>query len=205
MCEFEDVLGALAKETVMGRSHLWSWWFLSLTLNRRPELLEKAPIFLGLTLKAHVNEAWLTLTKLYDKTYGTATIPYALELAEKNAGQFRSASAVSARELVAKLKNEAAGIDGEIKGSAAAFKSYRDEVIAHLALARLHEGGGLSVLNQMVNRPRTQLDATDQLYTRTAWVLNELSKAYRGTAIPDFASNDPPGCNENREICSLLG
>jgi AbiU2 len=154
VCEFEDVLGALAKETVMGRSHLWSWWCLSLTLSRKPDLLQKAPIFLGLTLKAHVNEAWLVLVRLYDKDRRTATIHYAVRLAEENAGQFRSASAEGVRKLLAKVETEVAGIAGELEGNGEGLKTYRDEVIAHLNVTRLREGGGLSVLNRMVNPPR---------------------------------------------------
>ncbi len=207
MSEFEDVLGALAKETVMGRSHLWSWWCLSLTLDQKPELLKKVPIFLGLTLKAHVNEAWLTLAKLYEKGgRGRATMKCAVELAERNAGQFRNATAEEVRRFLPQLKkDEVQSIENDIENKGKEIKTYRDEAIAHLNVTRLPEGGSLSVLNKMVGRPQTLLGTVDEPYKHTQRLLNDMSKAYRGTGILDFERGDPPGCNENSEICLLLG
>lgn len=205
MCELDDVISTLAKESFIGRSHLQSWWFLSLTLDRKPALLQKAPIFLGLTLKAHVNEAWMTLAKLYDKRKDAMTMGYAMKLGQQNAGKFKDASPEEARKLLERQEAEVQRIHKQIENKSNGVKAQRDNYIAHLKVGSTSPGGGMSTLKTMVGNPKNLLDELDGLYERTEAVLNKVRKAYSGTGIPDFEGNGRLGCHENSEICSLLG
>jgi AbiU2 len=204
MSKLDDVLLALAKEVVMGRSHLWNWWCLCLILNRKPELLQKGPVFLGLTLKAHINESWLSLAKLYDKTPHTITIASVIELAEKHAGQFKTSSPEEVRQLLKHMRREAAVIKAELWNNSNPIGVYRREVIAHMSQARLGEGG-LAVLQAAAANPDSIRTSTDDLYRRTQDMLNNISVAYDGTGITDFQDGHQAGSQENSEICALLG
>jgi hypothetical protein len=205
MNQLDTVLNILAEEVVSGRSHLWSWWHLSLVLDRKPELLEKAPVFLALTLKAHVTEAFLTLARLFDKRRDTVTFDHLANLAERNAGLFKAATPEDVRRLLNSIKQD---VD-IIRKDAAGFKHGRDELLAHFSIGTLPRRQETDsrlrlILNSLV-QAKDSLLSLDALYKRAERLLNRISKAYRGGGIPDFESDDPSGCHENTEICSLFG
>ena len=205
MNQLDTVLNILAEEVVSGRSHLWSWWHLSLVLDRKPELLEKAPVFLALTLKAHVTEAFLTLARLLDKRHNTVTLDQLTDVAERNAGLFMAATPEDVRKLLTSIKRE---VDTIVKDGAG-VKDARDKLLAHFSINTLPPLQGFDsrlclILNSLV-QAKDSLLSLDALYKRAERLLNRISKAYRGGGIPDFESDDPSGCHENTEICSLFG
>jgi hypothetical protein len=204
MNKLDAVLNSLAEEVVSGRSHLWSWWHLSLVLDRKPELLEKAPVFLALTLKAHVTEAFLTLARLLEKKSGRVTLHQVTEEAERNAGLFKAATPEDVRKLLNCIKPE---VDAIVK-DAAGVKVARDEILAHFSIDTLSGRQKFDsrlrlILNSLVGAKDT-LELLDALYKRTEQLLNRISKAYRGAGIPDFECAIPAGCHENAEICRLF-
>jgi AbiU2 len=179
MDKLDDLYNPLVGEAFSGRSHLWSWWILSLTLSKRSDLLRTAPIFFGLTLKAHATEAILTLGRQLGRGRDRAGLRRLLDCAHQNRGRFKAATPEEARKLLKQLEGRLNDIEDKFKQE----KGAREKIFAHSSLKALPGDSGFSSrLRKVLNgvfQAQASLQQVDRLYRDIEEVLNEFAKRVR--------------------------
>ncbi len=66
--EMETLLDEFEKQVRVGKMHFWVWRDLGKSLSKDPDPGNEAPGFFQLTMRAHMNEAFMHLSKLFDKS-----------------------------------------------------------------------------------------------------------------------------------------
>ena len=96
--ELVSLFTLLEKQVYIGRMYLWVWRDLSKALARNPDLGQQAPFFFTFTLRAFINESFLHLSRLFDKTSGVVNLRRILKFIDQKALRFTKTCLLSTLE-----------------------------------------------------------------------------------------------------------
>ena len=111
--------------------HLWVWRGVTNALIERPNVRSVAPVFFGLTLRAHIDEAFLHLARLVEKRNDVLSLWTLLKCVDSNAAHFKGMKAEEVRrQLLPAMKKSVRAIEER----AAAVRNRRNKLLAHFTL-----------------------------------------------------------------------
>ena len=178
--EMETLLDELEKQVRVGKMHFWVWRDLGKFLSKDPELGYEAPGFSQLTLRAHMDEAFPHMSKLFDKSSDVVKLSDLLERAKQNAGKFTRISPVQVRKQL--LPEWREKID-QMQKDVEPVRVRRNKLLAHL------DPEAISDFPAVAEESKITVD--------------ELEKLYDG--VPPVGCSGPAtnGCSGHR--CNRLG
>jgi len=124
---FETLLFVLTQEVSFARFHLQIARALA-HISSEQRLLHCAPVFFGLTFRAHVESAYARAARLFDPTSGTATISSVGSAADKVAGKFRFATPEEVRRKIKSWESQIVSLESFL----GRLQELRNGLIAHL-------------------------------------------------------------------------
>lgn len=174
----EQLLMALTREVVVGRTHLE---IAKRIRETDPAVMATALTFFGLTHNAHLDAAQMIAAKLYDNTKNAITVRSVLDAAERVAGTFPHASAQDVRLIVGAAKKQIE----EFENILTVLDARRNEYLAHIDVNTVIDR------KEIFNRTKLTFDELDQLFIDTLNILNDISQWYIGTlAVPALPDSD---------------
>ena len=167
------MLDKLTAEAYLGRTHLWIWRYLTNALIEKPDVAESARVFFTLTLRSHMDEAFLHLSRLFDPKRGTLSLRMLLQCAETNAGMFEKADAASVRSaLVPKLRLSLEKMGKQVRP----VLNRRNKILAHLDPRTATDFAAVAKDSAIT------LGEMESLYANSGDMVNEISNLYRGSS-----------------------
>ena len=168
--EMETLLDEFEKQVRVGKMHFWVWRDLGKSLSKDPDLGNEAPGFFQLTLRAHMNEAFMHLSKLFDKSSDVVKLSDLLECAEQNAGKFTGISSEKVRnELLPKWRKKIDKMQKDVEP----VKVRRNKLLAHL------DPKAISDFPAVAEESKITVDELEKLYDGVCEVVDNVSRTYR--------------------------
>ncbi len=175
--ELAAVLDRLMQEVVIGKAHLKIWEGLAKALSETPQLADVARTFFGLTLQAHIEQAFLHAARLYDSKRGAVTARSLLTLAERKAGKFQNARPGKVREIISRARQQLGAVEPLLD----AVQTRRNKMLAHLDPQTIFDPSKVAKSSQ------TTIKKMEKMFDAAGNVVNEISGSYRGsTSVLDL-------------------
>lgn len=170
---FKKYYDKLIWETIWARAHLKLWERLESYRTSYLKELKQAPHFFNLTMKAHLDDALLTLSRILDKSKGDPlTIWKFLNFIEQNKEIFSVKSHIP---ITPKVIQEDEQKLENLKETMDSLKGWRDNVLAHNDRQFYLKG---KVISEEYHLQRQQLqEVIDTLFK----ILNRYSHAYNSS------------------------
>lgn len=188
--EFEMLLFVLSQEVSFGRLHLQIARAIAKTASDKPQTLQCAQEFFGLTFRAHLESAYARAARLFDPKSGTATIASVLEMAEQKAGTFQHAKATDVRTLVGTWERRIAAIHPLLRK----LHDLRNGLMAHLDRKVILDS------QEMRQRVAVTFDDIDQVLG----VANEILSTALGAYIDSVYFHELPSTPDHEALFRIL-
>jgi hypothetical protein len=164
----KQILDALKKQVLVGKTYLDTAKGL---LEADPVLVQTAPTFFGMAIDGGLELAQMAVSRLYDTTRNTMSVPKMLQRAEQEAGTFQRASGQEVRKAIAECRNTVVGLDPVI----ASIGERRNGWLAHL------DPNTIADPNALAGRAKLTLPDLDRSFKDTEEVVLKISCLYEGT------------------------
>jgi len=169
---FHALLDRLAQEVFLGRTHLWIWRYLNNALVEKPNVGKEARCFFTLTLRAHSDEAFMHLARLFDTTKGSVSLRTLPKLARSNATMFQE---MKGQQVLSQLLPEQEHLIHELEAAAKPVKRRRHTLLAHLDPQAVTNFEGLA------KEAMVTVGSLEKLYQGAGEVVNAFSRPYRNS------------------------
>lgn len=170
--KLDALIDFLTKQVYLGRMHLWIWRHLNDALVQNSDVLGISPVFFQLTLRAHIDEAFLHLSRLLDRKRRNLRLRALLDCAEEHAGKFEKADSAHVRssilpELWRRLE--------ELDSQAEPVLRRRNTFLAHL------DPRAVADFEAVASESKLTIGELEDFYKEAGEIVNAISGAYRGS------------------------